>query len=275
MHVTEKQKKALHPFNLLVFVLSVFVIISLIVTSFVHLTEENLLLLRDIDYFICAIFFIDFLIQFFTAENKLHYMKWGWIDLLSSIPIIDYFLAARLFRVVQLLRVLRAFRSLEHLSSFYFASRVKGAFTSVGIIAVLMVIFCAIGILNLEKDVPGSNIKTAEDALWWAWVTITTVGYGDRYPITTEGRIVAVALITVGVGLFGTFTAYVASWFVEKREEEGIAEKERVAENDRLKIEFEKNKPHAKKESVGTGSLEEKEKSSTAEMVAGSETTPH
>jgi voltage-gated potassium channel len=273
MHVTEKQKKALHPFNLLVFVLSVFVILSLIVTSFVKLTDENLRLLRDIDYFICLVFFIDFLIQFFTAENKLHYMKWGWIDLLSSIPILDYFLAARLFRVVQLLRVLRAFRSLEHLSSFYFASRVKGAFTSVGIIAVLMVIFCAIGILNLEKDVPGSNIKTAEDALWWAWVTITTVGYGDRYPVTTEGRIVAVALITVGVGLFGTFTAYVASWFVEKREEEVVAEKERGVENERLRVEYEKQKLDAKKEVHTSGVMEEK--IPQADMVADSETTSH
>ena len=71
----------------------------------------------------------------------------------------------------------------------------------------------AIGILQVEKD-PNSNIKTAEDALWWAYVTITTVGYGDKYPVTTEGRLIAVVLMTGGVGLFGTFTAYIASWFV-------------------------------------------------------------
>ena len=81
-----------------------------------------------------------------------------------------------------------------------------------------MVIFSSVAILQVEDD-PNSNIKTAEDALWWAYVTITTVGYGDKYPVTTEGRIIAAFLMTMGVGLFGTFTGYVASWFVEERED--------------------------------------------------------
>jgi voltage-gated potassium channel len=251
MHINLQKKKALHPFNLLLFVLSIYVIISLVVTSFIHLTPENIKLLREIDYFICFAFFVDFLINFFSAKNKLKYMKWGWIDLLSSIPLLDIFLAARLFRVIQLLRVLRAFRSLEHLSMEYFHNRVRGTFTSVGIIAVMMVIFCAIGILNVEKDAPGSNIKTAEDALWWAYVTITTVGYGDKFPVTPEGRVIAVALITVGVGLFGTFTAFVASWFVEKREEQEEKEKEEQIEADRLLEEEKKaERRHEKKESA-------------------------
>lgn len=251
IHLDLHQKKALHPFNLLLFVLSIYVILSLIVTSFIHLTPENLRLLREIDYFICFAFFVDFLIQFFSAKSKKEYMKWGWIDLISSIPVLDVFLAARLFRVIQLIRVLRAFRSLEHMSTYYFANRVRGTFTSVGIIAVMMVIFCAIGILNVEKDAPGSNIKTAEDALWWAYVTITTVGYGDKHPVTTEGRIIAVALITVGVGLFGTFTAYVASWFVEKREEQEQQDKKN-REDAEKKIEEEKKAAlrHEKKEHV-------------------------
>jgi voltage-gated potassium channel len=84
----------------------------------------------------------------------------------------------------------------------------------VAIIAVLMLLFSTISILQFEKA-PNSNIKTAEDAIWWSYATITTVGYGDKYPVTTEGRIVAMILMTVGVGLFGTFTAFVSSWFVK------------------------------------------------------------
>lgn len=82
-----------------------------------------------------------------------------------------------------------------------------------------MVIFSAIAILQVEDD-PNSNIKTAEDAIWWAYVTITTVGYGDKFPVTTEGRIIAAALMTIGVGLFGTFTAFLASFFVADRQEQ-------------------------------------------------------
>ena len=88
-----------------------------------------------------------------------------------------------------------------------------------------MVIFSAIAILQVETD-PNSNIKTAEDAIWWAYVTITTVGYGDKFPVTTEGRIIAAALMTVGVGLFGTFTGFIASFFLGDKKEESTNSEE-------------------------------------------------
>ncbi len=89
---------------------------------------------------------------------------------------------------------------------------------TVGIIALLTLIVSAIAILQVEC-LPESNIKTAEDALWWAYTTMTTVGYGDKYPITTFGRIIASAVMTIGVAICGTFTAYIASWFLEKSDE--------------------------------------------------------
>jgi len=70
----------------------------------------------------------------------------------------------------------------------------------------------------VEVDIT-SNIKVTEDATWWAYVTITTLGYGDKFPVTTEGRMIAALLMTVGVGVVGTFTAYLASWFVGGGEE--------------------------------------------------------
>lgn len=219
MHLTKEQKQALHPINIIVFFLSVYVIVVLIIDTFFTLPIEVKRLLHDIDYVICAVFFIDFLYRLFTAPNKWHYMRWGWLDLLSSIPM-NAFLVGRMFRVFQLLRVIRAIRSLSLISHYFLHNRIRSAFTSAAIFAFLMTVFCAIGILNVEHDAVGSNIKTAEDALWWAYVTITTVGYGDKVPVTTEGRFIAAALMTVGVGLFGTFTAYVASWFVEQKEEE-------------------------------------------------------
>ena len=146
-------------------------------------------------------------------------MRWGWLDLLSSIPM-HAFLVGRIFRIFQFVRVFRAMRSIQLVSHYFFSNKIKGAFTTAAIFAFLMIVFCAIGILRVEHDAPNSNIKTAEEALWWAYVTITTVGYGDKFPVTTEGRMIAAALMTVGVGLFGTFTAYVASWFVEKKVEE-------------------------------------------------------
>ncbi len=72
----------------------------------------------------------------------------------------------------------------------------------------------AIAILDAERDVPGANITTSGDALWWAATTVTTVGYGDVYPVSTSGRLVAVALMLVGIAVVGAVTASVATWMV-------------------------------------------------------------
>lgn len=239
MHLTKEQKQALHPINVIVFFLSLFVIVSLIVDTFFNVSEEVHIMLREIDYVICVVFFIDFLHRFFTAKSKLEYMRWGWLDLISSIPS-GIFLAGRLFRIFQIIRVIRAIRSIKLITHYFLKNKIKSAFTSAALLAFFMIVFSAISILRVEDGHPDQNIKTAEDALWWAYVTITTVGYGDIYPVTSEGRLIAAALMTVGVGLFGTFTAYVASWFVAKKEEsdeheqqekEKELQRQRAAEN--------------------------------------------
>jgi voltage-gated potassium channel len=205
--------------NLAVFVLSIYVLGALIVDTTFKLPKETSILLNYIDIGICIFFFIEFCIRFYKAENKLKFMKWGWIDLVSCIPMINCLRAGRLFRLIRLLRILRAFRSTKQFVTYIFRNKAQGAFTSASIIAILLVIFSSIAILQVE-NAPNSNIKTAEDAIWWSYVTITTVGYGDKFPVTTEGRIIASILMTAGVGLFGTFTAYIASIFVANNENE-------------------------------------------------------
>jgi voltage-gated potassium channel len=74
----------------------------------------------------------------------------------------------------------------------------------------------AVAVLDAERSAPGANITSFGDALWWASTTVTTVGYGDRYPVTTEGRLIAVALMVVGIGLVGAVTASVATWMVAR-----------------------------------------------------------
>lgn len=199
--------------NLTVIILTIYVLGALLIDTFFALPKETSLLLTYIDHAICIFFFIDFCIRFYKAENKLQFMRWGWVDLLSSIPMVDFLRVGRLLRLLRLMRIVRAFRTTQHLINHIFANKAEGGITSVALLAILLVIFSAISILQVE-NAPNSNIKTAEDAIWWAYVTITTVGYGDKYPVTNEGRIIAAILITAGVGLFGTFTAYVASWFV-------------------------------------------------------------
>lgn len=90
-----------------------------------------------------------------------------------------------------------------------------GILTAVIGAGILLVIIGALASLEAERNADGANITTFGDAIWWAATTITTVGYGDRYPVTAQGREVALALMLVGISLLGVITAAVAAWFVE------------------------------------------------------------
>jgi len=217
------QENKLGVLNLLVLVLSVYVLFALVVDTVFTVPQEIGRILNLVDNLICGFFLIEFSVRFYQAENKLKFMKWGWIDLISSIPNVDFLRAGRTLRLIRLLRILRAFRSTKHLVNHVFQNKAQGAFTTVSILAVILVIFSSISVLQFEAD-PNSNIKTAEDALWWSYVTITTVGYGDKFPVTTGGRIIGVILMTGGVGLFGTFTAFISSWFLKDKAKEDVSD---------------------------------------------------
>lgn len=207
------QSKKLGLLDIIVLALSAYVLIALLADTFFKIPEEISKVLDLLDNAICIFFIIEFFVRFYKAESKLKFMKWGWIDLISSIPNIDILRAGRALRLIRILRILRAFRSTKNLVSHIFASRAQGAFTTVSLLAILLIIFSSISILQFEDD-PTSNIKTAEDALWWSYVTITTVGYGDKFPVTTEGRVIGAILMTAGVGLFGTYTGFISSWLL-------------------------------------------------------------
>ncbi|MEZ8193998.1 ion transporter [Vibrio cortegadensis] len=208
------------PFQFFTLVLSIYVLITLFIESAVTLPSDVIEVLRITDNIICMFFLADFALRFKAAESKRSFMKWGWIDLLSSIPMLDVFRYGRVVRVVRVLRILRAVRSTKVILAYVFKNKMQGTFSLVSVVSIILVIFGAIAILQLEKGVAESNIQSASDALWWAFVTITTVGYGDFYPVTNEGRVIAAILMTAGVGLFGTFTGFVASWFLEEDEDD-------------------------------------------------------
>lgn len=149
-------------------------------------------------------------------------MKWGWIDLLASIPEVSALRWGRLFRVFRIVRMLRALKSLRMILDMLFLhNRTRGGVASVFTIAFLVLSLSSAGVLMVERT-PEANIKTAEDAVWWSVTTVTTVGYGDRFPVTTGGRLIAAALMFTGVGLFGTLSGVLASFFLGdgKRAEE-------------------------------------------------------
>lgn len=206
------------PYLLFMLALSVFSLAILGVSVALPLEPDTRHILDYADDGLCVLFFGDFLLSLWRAENRWRYFyRWGWIDLLSCIPSIDYFRAGRVARIFRVFRVLRAIRSAKIIATFILQRRAQGAMLAATLIAMLLIVLASIGILHFE-DVPGANITTAEDALWWTMETITTVGYGDRYPITTEGRMLAAGLMVAGVGVIGVYTGYVAAWFLRPDE---------------------------------------------------------
>jgi voltage-gated potassium channel len=199
--------------ELLVLVLSLYSLGALTAELLLPLDAETRRLLLRIDDFVCVVFLVDVGVHFALAPSKRAFWRTGWIDLLSSIPEISWLRWGRAFRVF---RILRALRSFAALSEHFFSERAKGTFVMVGLMSVVAVLFATIAVFEVERRAPGSNIHSAGDALWWAFATITTIGYGDHFPVTVAGRIVAVVLVVFGLSFFGTFTAYVASFFLEK-----------------------------------------------------------
>ena len=206
--------KRLAPLEIITLILSVYVLIALFLQSAFSLSAETDQLIDRIDFFVCLVFLADFFTRLWRAPSKLKFLKWGWIDFVSSIPMFDLFRVGRVVRIIRVFRLLRAFRSAKNLLTFLFRERRTTSLVAVATVSIVLVIFSAIAMLQFET-LPDSNIKTPLDALWWAVATVTTVGYGDKFPVSIEGRIVACCLMVVGVGLFGTFTGFVASMFVE------------------------------------------------------------
>lgn len=203
------------PYQLFMLFLCVMTLIGVAVQVLAQPRDEVRGVLQVADTVACALFFADFLNSFYRAPDRWRYMyTWGWLDLVSSIPVLDMARWGRAARIARLLRLLRGVKATMLLAQVLLGRRRESATLASGLILLLLLVSASVLILMVEVT-PEANIKTAEDALWWSMTTITTVGYGDRYPVTTEGRVIAALLMGAGVGLFGVLSGLLASWFME------------------------------------------------------------
>lgn len=190
--------------------LSVFALLFLAVQTFLPVDARGESLFRMVDNLLCIVFFADFLLQLARTRPRRDYLKWGWLDLLSSIPILPEFRIARLARVIRIIRVLRAARASKNMFRFVLLHRARSTFGAVALGSIVLLLFSIVAIVNVEPSI------SPRDAFWWCLFTLITGEYGDFYPDTTEGRVITALLMTAGVAVFGTFTATVASFFLRK-----------------------------------------------------------
>ena len=212
------EKARFNGWDFVILIFSIFSLAILPIQMFYKGSEDVLLIIDSADIVLCSFFFADFLKQLFQAKGaRLAYMKYGWIDLLSSIPSIPVLQIGRIFRILRLLKVMRQVSKLSDLTEGLFRNPTAGAFAVTSVLAVSTIFMSAFLVLEAEYNVPEAKIRTAGDALWWAVTTVTTVGYGDVYPITAAGRYVGVVTMLVGIAVAGSLTAAMASLLIRKR----------------------------------------------------------
>ncbi|QIG39084.1 two pore domain potassium channel family protein [Microbacterium sp. 4R-513] len=150
-------------------------------------------------------FVVDYLVRLMLARPRAPWFRAHLLDLaIVAIPML---------RMLRLLRVMTSFTFGQQTAGTLLRSRIAiyGAGASM-----LVIYLCALAVLEAERGSRGANIVSFGDAIWWAFVTVATVGYGDYYPVTPLGRMWAVGLMAGGIAIVGTVTATVSSWVIEK-----------------------------------------------------------
>ncbi len=217
-------RKTSNAYNIFILVLTV-LSLAVMVVMLMPISDATFKLLSVYDNLICAIFLIDFFLNLRGATKKSDYFikERGWLDLLGSIPSLGLLTnvgklagllrLARLSRFARIARLLRGEQKKALVKDILDNRSQYAAFLTI-LLTILVLTVASVLVLQFESKSPDANITTGGDALWYAIVTITTVGYGDFYPVTAAGRITAMFIMFMGVGIIGALASLLASLLV-------------------------------------------------------------
>jgi voltage-gated potassium channel len=158
---------------------------------------------------IWIVFALDLVLRFITKESWGKFLKSNWLEILA--------LALPFMRFLRVFRVVLALRNIKGLMS----SRSSATGAYLVLLLPLTWFSGALAVLDAESTSSEASITTLRDALWWSLATITTVGYGDKYPITVEGQLLAGVLMVTGISLFSAVAGVIASWILEEKRSSG------------------------------------------------------
>lgn len=210
------KEKGSAAYQLFLLTLSIYVLAVVFLDLFVITDPEIKLVFQYIDFMVCLVFLADFFLNLYLAESKLGYLKWGWIDLLASIPAVDPLRWGRLSRIIRILRFIRTIKSIKVLYRSLQGSKFQSFTLLVLLVTFIAFTLCASLILEFERE-SGGDINTANEALWWAFLNIMNAKIAISQAVTTSGMAITLVLNKVGVLLFAYFNAIMIAWLLQKR----------------------------------------------------------
>lgn len=213
MHTPDKQNVIFINPNWSGFILLVTILAALnsAVLVFVPLSDEADSFLQTINVTITVLLWVDFIYLWRRSSDRRRFMgkQHGWMVLLGCFPLF------RALRIIWFHIHLKAdgYTLRDFLARIVIKRNAQGTLLVILLTVILVFQVSVVSILSFEDASPESNIETISDAVWWAVTTVTTVGYGDKYPVTFGGRIIAMVLMAVGIALFSVITGSLAEWF--------------------------------------------------------------
>lgn len=223
----DRQSNAYELFILVLTVYSLLIMAALVLPT---LSAQTRQLLGLYDNLICVVFLFDFALRMKRAPSKRAYFIQGrgWLDLLGSIPSFGFFkytALLRLARISRLARITRLFRGQrkQELVRDLLANRGQYALFVTSLMAILVLTLSGVLVLQFESHSSDANIKTGGEAVWWSMVTLTTVGYGDYFPTSPGGRIVAAFVMVAGVGIIASLASILARVMIPTDDDDSTA----------------------------------------------------
>jgi voltage-gated potassium channel len=206
--------------QVIILLLSLYVVLEFFVSLVVEYSPRTIYLLEVIDFVVCCLFIADLIYEAWRSGDRLYaYVRKHLLEIASATPFLTSFRLLRvlnifkIIRTLQVIKLLRGFKGIGPVIRYATQNRLRSTLSAYILLMIMILLFCASGFYTFEKGV-NENVTSYLDAIWWAFMTASSVGDALIYPTTWEGRTFAAILVISGIGLFSLITADLSTNFV-------------------------------------------------------------
>jgi voltage-gated potassium channel len=215
--------------EIVIALLTVVSLIVILIDIFFSLNNEQKTFIYVFDLVVVIVLATDFSFRVRRSAKRSRYIMNHWYEIPAMLPLILYASADTSTLAGQVVEQFRAFAFFRLVRLYYILTLIQGSrFVLLSAFSIITIVFGALGVYLTEAQYPGANIKSLSDAFWWAVETVSTVGYGDVYPVTPEGRIIGIFVMFAGIGILATFITALGSKLIEFKLNEAATKEKKI-----------------------------------------------